>query len=760
MVAFTDLVEFDPNTLRDAALHWRTVGDELTDQRAALGSQVMNRLRAPTWEGAAADAAQAHIGALSGTVDRTSVRFRSVGDTLDTAADGFAMAKAAVRELAAAAEGAGLLVGPDGSVRVNPAAVPDGPDRAARLSSLTATAARIDGGIKDVLRSASDLDNAVAMSLQENGFTGDGTDGPDAGTGSAAGDASRAAELASKGPLTEQELVELNGLFAAHAGDPVFATMFYGELGPAGTIRFLGVLTMQGGAVDAGQAAVFGDLQRQLGSMLSLATDPNGEPSLGSGWTDQLLASAGSQVDVGGACPTGFQLLGVLLLNDEVVYPTDFLSRFGDAAMAYEGGNSSAWAVDANFSVRLNFMDDTSTGWDPMTGLLSAMGNNGEASTAFFDPTAEPGRIEYLLEDRAPLTVDVDFTFDPQNSPYTNELGNALDSATTIDHDDPEASGTHSPAQASIMTETVRVLGSPEHLYGDIPDGMRDSVGNMVADYIADVNHAMEAKNSEGSLLLDENGQPTALFREESVLGLPAEARALFNTGDLVRVLDDAAHDPNAYVTMYDAERAYTVIALDHIASDDVLSQDQRANAVESEAQNSAAVFGVLDAARADAITEGGEAADQAYNDALGSARSATKWVIGELTSKIPVPGADTGISWMVDELFGLAEQDSSEATSREVAELYGDGRAQAADLAFQAMWNNGLWPEEYPPPDILLPDGEPADLSTLTDEQRAAMEEWKGGIGYDTYMGDVLQDIDSSYSTGEDRNDEATGEP
>lgn len=764
MVSFAELIEFEPASLRTAAERWRGLAGQLADQQDQLRTRVEQRLEAPVWEGTAADAARAYVGRRRAAFTKQADRLTAVGAALDGAADGFAAAKATVLDAVAAAGRHGFAVGSDGSVTPSVAALRAGPD----VAVVMATAAGLDATIRSVLASATKLDTATAATLEQLSVDGDGTGGPDAdgwpgGLGDRAdeqtmADAERAVELATKGPLTPDELAELDGLLTSYAGDSLFATTFFEQLGPAGTLDFLAVLANQGNGYTAESADAAGALQGQLSDMLAIATDESSPAHLDDQWTAALLGQADRTFQVAGASPTGYQLIGVLLHGD-AEFSAGFLNQFGEAAIAYENGNATVWTEGMDVNVRLNFIDEHGVGWDPMTGLMSALGNNGEAAAALFDPAAHQGRIEYLLEDRALLIDDVDqVPFDPQQRAYFDMLGTALDSATTIDYSDPDAPAAHTPLQASIVTETVHVLGSADHLNGNVPAVMRDSVANILADYVADVNHAVGHPDG-GTLRLDGDGQPVDLAGGWDTPWSSGEGHALFDATELTRVIGDTARDPDAYVTMYDAERAYTALVLDYYAAaDSGADLDQRAAAVEFQAKTSGTVFGILDGARADAIADGGEAADKAYNDAVSRGAQVTNWLVGELVDGLP-PLVDKGVGWAVNELFGLAEQDSGELTAGRLSALYGDGRAQAADLAFQAMWNNQLWPPDHPPPAILLPGGEPADLNNLTEAQWDALQSWMYDIGYTDYMGQVVREVDDSYTVGRTREDEADGE-
>jgi hypothetical protein len=569
-------------------------------------------------------------------------------------------------------------------------------------------------------------------------------------------DAKKAAALAQMAPLlSKKELAELQTLLDSYAADPQFTTTFYNQLGAEGALRFTGVLALMASGLDQQRdefrLAALTDIQQQMGAALATATDGSQQPHLDQNWLNDLKAAGREKIDIGSYSyqPYGYQMLGTLLDNHR--YSKDFLLQVGGDMYNFENHNPLVWVANRPRGAMyddfdLNIADPKTGGFDPMNGLMSAMHGNSDAAKAFFDP-AHGEKIDYLLGKRAwgpDLPAGTMIPPDYQ-SPGMAELGNALQGATT--------GGTHDQVSAHIMTETVHVLGSSPR-NGVVPPSIRDSVGNMVAAYIGDAHYAIHQHGT----MTDPDHLGYGTFTDPAMPGAK-DAHALFNDSELLRVMGSTAHDPNAYVTMYNAERAYSAVELNHIASDHSLPMDARRDVIEDKyAGTSAQIFGALDDAKADAIKQGHADADAAYNQAITQRGEVANFIVGKVIDKLPVPGASSigqGAESYINALVEGSKRDSSGIAAKEIAKQYGDGRAQAADLAFQAMWKNQMWPPNDPPP----ADVRGADVSDLNEGQWNELQTWMHGNGYSRYIGHVVNQVDNSYDTGRLRLKESQGQ-
>ncbi|GDY30998.1 WXG100 family type VII secretion target [Gandjariella thermophila] len=763
MVSIEQLRNFRPDTLESAADAWQRLADAVSEHGDRLHREVGGRLAA--WQGQAGEAARGHLDQLGARFTDHHQRLRAVAKTLRAGADGLGHAQSVLNRALRIAEEFGLEIGKDGSVSWNAARTVEMLTDPAKLATVERLAKEVGGLIGNALDSATKVDEEVAAALRQHGadeadpgavttmsYPGDGG----GETRDPVGDAKKAAALARKAPLlSDEELEELQTLLDSYAYDHEFTTTFYNQLGAEGALRFTGVLAQMASGLDQQhngfRLSALTDIQQQMGAALATATDGSQQPHLDQNWIDQLKAAGREKIDIGSYSyqPYGYQMLGTLL--DNHWYSKDFLLQVGGDMYDFENHNPLVWAENRPNGAMyngfdLNIANPKTGGFDPMNGLMSAMHQNSDAAKAFFDP-AHGDKIDYLLGKRHWVPDLPSGTPIPANyqSPGMDELGNALQGATT--------GGTHDQVSAHIMTETVHVLGSSQFRNGDVPPVIRDSVGSMVAAYIGDVNHAIQ---QHGDL-----NDPAHLGYgtwTDPVLPGTRDAHALFDENEVLRVMGSTAHDPNAYVTMYNAERAYSAVAMDHIAGDTQHSMDDRSHQIEVQAGNSAKVFGALDDAKADAISQGHKAADDAYNHAIEQRGKIANLVLGKVIDKLPVPGASyigQGAEGYINALVEGSKHDSSAIAQQEIASQYGHGRSQAADLAFQAMWQHQMWsPNDAPPPDLRS-----ADLSHLSEQQWNELQSWTSGAGYARYIGPVVHQIDNDYSTGRLRLKESEGQ-
>jgi uncharacterized protein YukE len=762
VVSIEQLRDFRPDALESAADQWQRLADRVSEHGDQLDREVGGRLHA--WSGQAGEAARGHVDQLGARFTDHQQRLRAVADTLRSGAGGLSSAQSSLNRALHIAEEFGLEIGKDGSVSWNAARTVEMLTDPAKLASVERLAKEVTGLVGGALDQATKVDEEVAAALRQHGA--EQTDpvmttmqypaDPGGGTWDPVGDAKKAAALAKKAPmLSDQELAELQSLLDTNAADPEFTTTFYNQLGAKGALRFTGVLAQMANGLDQQhngfRLGALTDIQQQMGAALATATDGSQQPHLDQQWLNDLKAAGREKIDIGSYSyqPYGYQMLGTLL--DNHWYSKDFLTQVGGDMYNFENHNPLVWAENRPNGAMyngfdLNIGDPKTGGFDPMNGLMSAMHQNSDAAKAFFDP-AHGDRIDYLLGKRHWVPDLPSGTPIPGNyqSPGMDELGNALQGATT--------GGTHDKVSAHIMTETVHVLGSSQFRNGDVPPNIRDSVGSMVAAYIGDAHYAIQQHGT-----MTDPGHLGYGTWNDPVLPGAKDAHALFNDGELLRVMGSTAHDPNAYVTMYNAERAYSAVEMNHIAGDHGLSMDARRDQIDLQAGNSAKIFGALDDAKSDAIKQGHEAADAAYNEAISKRGEIANFVVGKVIDKLPVPGASyigQGAEGYINALVDGSKHDSSDVAAQEIAKQYGDGRAQAADLAFQAMWKNQMWPPDDPPP----ADLRGADVSALDERRWNELQTWMHGNGYSRYIGHVVDHVDNSYDTGRLRLRESQGQ-
>jgi citrate lyase beta subunit len=172
------------------------------------------------------------------------------------------------------------------------------------------------------------------------------------------------------------------------------------------------------------------------------------------------------------------------------VYDKDFLTALGTGVLDYERreNHNGMWRSKESWDGRHVTGPDGKEYDDPMAGIMEAFGNNPDAGQAWLGEE----RLKYLIQERRWPTDD------------GNGLGNALEAATTV-YRDRGPQGERSAALASLSFKLIgEKVGSGKSdgfwSFGknngwQVPAGMRDSVGRMLAGYMPDVYRVAAAGN-------------------------------------------------------------------------------------------------------------------------------------------------------------------------------------------------------------------------------------------------------------------------
>lgn len=692
MVDFQSLTDARPELLDTVAETFDRWSDFLDQQAVEFRNKIIDEITQPTvWQGDAADAAGRHCRNVRLAVFKSVDELREIVPILTEVAGGIAAAKESLRSAVTQARELGLTVAADGAIT--------GPhDQAKELAQR----------IRDAIKTATDADQKAADALSKHT--------PDVRDVAKVADrmrdlkakGKRAAELAGRAwLLSENERAELLKLLKANSHDPTFAAAMLHDLGPRGTLSFGGSLAYLGAG--DGNDEQIKQLQRALGHVLATGTNPRMEPHVPASWTTELTKAGREKFDIGltNYQPYGYQLLGAMMHSG--TYSAEFLNAVGNDLLRFEQQHPGVWAENSdprNDGFKLNHIDKRGLGYDPMSGLMRAMAHNPEAAKQFFDPRKHPDTLDYLIN--RPVL----------ESPYSNDFGHALEAATL--HGDRDARAT------AIAAEAINDLGTRHHgKLPPMPDNLKDSVGRIIAGHIGDVNEALASP----------------------VRSTGFESRALLTT------MGEAAKDPGAYGTMYDAERAYSARMFDHAGSfSNVLDRQSQ---FDMYAKQSAQVFGALDYAQGEAILQRYADADKAYNEAVEHRGAAASAGLGWLVKHIPVVGDDIGkvTDIYADTLTENSKHDTSGVAIEKAGKLFDDGRAQATARVIDSMWQHKMWPPEHPPPAILLHGGEPVPLAQMSERQQEEFGNWMmKDPGYSRYMAPVADSINQSYSEGTDR--------
>ena len=560
--------------------------------------------------------------------------------------------------------------------------------------------------ITAVLQRAADADETACWALRRDlgGYTDNFNSKVVTSLDSA--DATHAAELMKKGDkLSDTELTELNHLMKANAKDPVFATSFYKQLGQEGSLQLYGQLALQTTDASDERRKLLQQMQRNMGNTLATATDPHKEPHLSGQWTAEFRKLGTQHIklypDSMNEGPYGYQVLGGILRYGD--YDSSFLTPIAEhvtqlhAKDPYFFASTKGDFGDPQYG--FNPSGKNGAGYDPMNSVLEALGHSPQAATDYFTPPMEAyskdGTHKGTLSDVDGATNYLDYLTDKDYDSFPDitghdpdaakkaadafpdSLGHALEAATNGRpwDGDPNADAVpHTGDQAALARQIVDKFGGEggsELLNGK--DGApfeaaRDSLGNIAAEYMGDVQRAV-------------SGQETL-----PVFGSPAQ----LDPAHTEAFLSEVGQDPDAYAAITAAQQAYTTAEVDramNAETDSTVSAEARAS---SAVRPGATVAGIMSEARADAIFVTQREKDADFNE---SAETTSKWVgrgLGLATGAIKVPVAGDVAGWAIEDIQSSVlesiQQDTTRQAQDEAVRDYTNGSTQAQRSAQAAV--------------------------------------------------------------------------
>jgi hypothetical protein len=577
-------------------------------------------------------------------------------------------------------------------------------------------------------------------------------------------DADKAAALAQKAPvMTDEELAQL-AKYQSEMSDPAFATEFMNKVGPDGLLYLGAALTKMKPYEpmdDKAKArlASLKTIQQMLGTGLAAATDKSNDSHVDDAWINKLKDEGKKKIDFGSYSfqPYGYQVLGNMLKDGN--YSKDFLTNIGGDMYSFEKAHPGVWQENRPQGAMYNgySLDLDGGGFDPATGLMTALGKNADASKAFFsadDPSSPDGRLNYYLTKRVWDADDLPSgTVIPKDhqSPGLDQLGNALDSATTINRD-----GT----SARIMEGVVHDLGNAPHVhdkkfgeYDAVPPAIRDSMAHMIKTYIGD------AHNAEGG----SGAARPGVWNDPALPNDDPNAHAFFNRDELNRIVADTGKDPDSYKTIYDAEKVYTALAMDahakgvdangvpHPITQGSVGADSvalsRQDALKVDADRAGGLFGALEYGHGVNIDTTNTGADADYNAKVDSWGKAGSFVVDKALDKVPIPGVGTAADKYIDALIEGSKHDSTGQTNFDVGQSYGHSRDLVQGLSYNAMYDNNLFTGPERPPADLYANGHPIHYEDMTPAQQQNYNAWVTGTGQGAM--DVVSDADDGFIKG-----------
>lgn len=636
MLTYENVMNAPLGKLQTAIADWAATVTKLDELAQSARSGMKAKSDRARWKGVTAGVARPFV-------DKTAKEFddaaREAKGILRVLTEGHAAFKASRERLRKLSEvdvpAAGFRVDAHGKVEPLPfandeernAARHDPDYQEAVRVNLPRWQAKINAVIDDCDDADASLSRALAANVTDAGdFTAPKYSGLDAEQ------ADRAAALAARGrALSHDELVELNELLADNAEAPEFSTKFYEGLGPKGALKFFGTMstdTSDYGKPDPERLKDVQELQRNLGFNLATATRSTTEPHLPDSFAQDLRRLGTERIPVGRyeqVPPYGYQLLGGIMRYGN--YDPKFLVPIAAHA-------TQVHARDPSFFHRGRRLDDhggnlfnpsgvNGAGYDPLVGFLESLGHSPQAAAEFFDPerplhsynadgTERPGPPDLGKgSDKKPITNYLDFfartdfmasasvdDLKDVQKHMPDALGHALEAAT-LGHGWDEARPVleRTEAGARVMEAVVAKYGGDAGLL-KAHESLADSLGNMTAGYIDDVNAALDDEGAD-SVFAPAPGD--------------RQAHAALDRAAARDLLSALGQHPDAYATVSTAERIYASSVLETQGFHDGEIDEGRARAT---IRTSAEVQGMLDESRAGQVRAVGEWKHEEYEKA------------------------------------------------------------------------------------------------------------------------------------------------
>ena len=684
-ITFTDIHEVDLGSFGTAVRDWEDMQADM--QRLSRDAQVgmQKKAEGARWAGANADVTRTFVRKIADEVGDLHTESKSIWKVLKDAHQELRKIQSDVKNEYEKAKAKGIRVVDmgDGTVACDFADQPGTfagpyqdyvhapPEDAPKHSKAEYEAMEeIERRINSWIAKAGNVDATAAQALRKS----HGGDPHDAGHASYSSlddaQAERAEQLAQKQlrlwdqgkELSTKELAEMSDLFKYNGKDAEFSTSFYRDMGQKDALRFhaqMGVdASTDGGGTRLDLAR---SVQNHMGVALATATEPSSmqgdKNHLGTAWVNELKSVGRKPLALGqhpfgpAPEPLGYQILGNVLRHGN--YDTKFLNDVGNDMITFERenpGGASPWPrPDSLHSEEsLNLDKKGGAGYDPMTGLMEALGNSPEASTDFFNgSTGGEGELkkvsnfDYFLGDENGKNArewypDVGNMVHPDNKDEVfgkDAMGRALESATTGDI--PGKRG-HSQEQVELFEKVVGRFGSKECndqiQSGGTFESIGDNLGNMSADYMHDIQR-YEAGGSE-SKLFGSFGSQAGFERVEGE--------------GLKRFLQATAQDPTAFSAISHAQQAVSTEAISSAVAN---PPGDMSDAAIRAAQPGAAVSGYLAEGRSEGIAAAEDRVGKAeeYNESLENGGKWAGRIIEMGVSKVPVAG--DAIGWVTEDI-------------------------------------------------------------------------------------------------------------
>ncbi|MEU3087526.1 DUF6571 family protein [Streptomyces massasporeus] len=723
-VKYMDLVEVDLGKLATAVSDWKSAVDKLKTAAQNARRGMKAKSEKARWAGANATVTRGFVTKTTKEISDLHTEANSIYQVLSDAHTEFAALQKQIKTAVQAdAPTLGVRVEDigDGKVRCYFKHIRGDTDE--RTQDQLDAKQELEGRINRLIAHATEIDASVARALRKS----HGSDPYNAGHSSykSLDDAQseRAAELAKLGPkMTDKQFTELNSIMRWNAKDADFSTAFYKSLGgPEETLDFYGRMALEGtqGDENRERLALTRQLQRNMGTALATATDPDNEPHLSASWGEEFRKLGTRPIEIYPGAPNspyGYQILGGLLRYGN--YDAEFINPIAEHVVQLHHKdpdffmNNKPVTGGADLDWGYNPSGKVGAGYDPLTSVLEGLGHSPEAAKKFFaddmtptvynaDGTVKKGAtLDYNYYDEL-TKKDFDWPADSLVHPGSDEaaqardggpdaLGHALEAATLgYAYDDPTPTLARDASSAAIMEKVVQTYGDPEN----VKDPISDSLGRMGAGYIDDLNWGLNENRTD------------SLFAPTD-----PEEHAKFGSGSAIRFLSSIGQHPDAYADISVAQQIYGTSALGAQVDGAGIKEPHAREIVRTGAE----IQGILDQSRADQVQAEGLAKDAAYNKSL---QTKTEWIkfgsgvaiaagaaflppvaaVGVAGTLIPVfmDAGQGALTQQVGSVIGdsaeTKQQDSASTIQDQRSEIFRAGRVAAASPMEAFMADNGV---------------------------------------------------------------------
>ncbi|MEU1074989.1 MULTISPECIES: DUF6571 family protein [unclassified Streptomyces] len=728
MLTYDDVVNAPLDKLKTAVDDW----SDMVTRLKTLAEEARKGMKAHADK---ADWAGVNAGVTKHFIDKTTKEFEDAAAEAKgihaVLADGYAAFKRARDELQKIVDGSeksGIVVDSQGRVTARYSVAGDysthhttpGVSADPELQRRNEAAAEWQRRIKAIVEECGEADESLRRALAGNDGSEHDFAAPEF-AGLKDEKAARARELAlqATGPggvaRNVEALRRLQELVHDNAKDPEFATAFYRRMGADGTLELYTKMSLDAtglGAAGRDRVAMVHGLQDDMGEMLGVATNPRTRGHLDASWTLDMMRAGRKRIDIPGVTAVGakvygYQALGALLRHGR--YDKEFLVPIGRDMVGMEHKDPGIWEGNVPTSPALAFNLDKGggRGFDPMTGLMQALGRNPEASTAFFnEPVREDsdgngivttddkpvsgeqgrpqGMVDYALDRKSTADwFDAPPTDGPLPTPLQTATGNALEAAVTgrVVGDEHARPVEHTEQMAKVMERVVSKVGGAPGLLtgsGDVPGtlaGMSANFGNMAAEYMPDLQAATE----DGA-------------KQARTFGV----RAHFDKAEMSQFICAVAQDPDAYGSITSAQQAYTTLLVRDVFTHPENHGSDVGEAVRNAVHPGGEIAGMMTEARVQAVHEKYSAQDAEFNKAIADKAKWANRIIGAVGAKyiemLPVGG--DAVEWLQEDITEVvvdgAKKDSAAAATQEAADAYVQGEKRAKESAAAAVGSAG----------------------------------------------------------------------